>query len=178
LVKPINNSITFRQVGIPRQRMKFAGALRCIAQDLDRRGLKTFDIRLIRNEYIVDCGYQDPPGPTPVTVHYTAKDLDELEQVGATKRGTAAPAKEFLNQVQIFRSIGGYLDKNEAKLIRITNNAATGKDSIFKVEYITRDGEAMIDDRVGSALYDMCVSMYKQRGKLTGTGGRRSRWRG
>lgn len=159
-------------------RLKYATTLRCIAQDLELRGLKTFDIRPNEHEYVVECGYQEPPAPTPMTIHYTLKDLDELEQVGATKRGTAAPAKEFLNQVQIFRSIGGYLDKNEAKLIRITNNAATGKDSIFKVEYITREGEAMIDDRVGSALYDMCVSMYKQRGKLTGTGGRRSRWRG
>jgi hypothetical protein len=33
----------------------------------------------------------------------------------------------------------------------------------------------MVDDRPGSALYDMCVMMYKQRGKMTGTGGRFSR---
>lgn len=163
-----------------RFRIKYATTLRCIAQDLERRGLKTFDIRLSPkgDEYVVEGGYQEPPSPTPVTIHYTLKDLDELEDLGAAKRGTPAPAKEFLNQVQIFRSIGGYLDKNEAKLVRITNNAAAGKDSIFKVEYVTRDGESMIDDRAGSALYDMCVSMYKQRGKLTGTGGRRSRWRG
>jgi hypothetical protein len=160
-------------------RLKYARTLRCIAQDLERRGLKTFDIRLLQkgNEYVVEGGYQEPPSPTPVTIHYTLKDLDELEEAGAAKRGTPASAKEFLNQIQIFRSIGGYLDKNEAKLIRITNNATAGKDSIFKVEYVTRDGEPMIDDRAGSALYDMCVSMYKQRGKLTGTGGRRSRWR-
>ena len=157
--------------------MKFADALRCIAQDLDRRGLKTFDIRLIRNEYIVECGYQDSPGPTPVTVHYAAKDLNEIDLVGESKRGEAAPAKEFLNHAQIFRTIGGYLDRNEARLIRITNNDGQGKDANFKVEYVTREGEHIVEDRAGSALYDMCVAMYKQRGKLTGTGGRRSRWR-
>ena len=140
-------------------RLKYATTLRCIAQDLELRGLKTFDIRPNEHEYVVDCGYQEPPAPTPMTIHYTLKDLDELEQVGATKRGTAAPAKEFLNQVQIFRSIGGYLDKNEAKLIRITNNAATGKDSIFKVEYITRDGEAMIElDRRSTTCVCRCTS--------------------
>ena len=157
--------------------MKFADALRCIAQDLDRRGLKTFDIRLIRNEYVVECGYQDPPGPTPVTVHYAAQDLNEIDLVGESKRGEAAPAKEFLNHAQIFRTIGGYLDRNEARLIRITNNDGQGKDANFKVEYVTRKGEHIVEDRAGSALYDMCVAMYKQRGKLTGTGGRRSRWR-
>ncbi len=49
------------------------------------------------------------------------------------------------------------------------------KDTLFVVEYITRDGDLVVDDRAGAAIYDMCVQMYKQRGKLTGTGGRRSR---
>jgi hypothetical protein len=156
--------------------MKLADALRCIAQDLERRGLKTFDLRLIQNEYVVECGYQEPPGPTPVTVHYTAKDIVEVDVVGEGKRGETAPAKEFLNHAQIFRSIGGYLDRNEARLIRITNNDGPGKDVNFKVEYVTREGEHVVEDRAGSALYDMCVAMYKQRGNLTG-GGRRSRRR-
>jgi len=160
------------------RRMKYADALRCIAQDLERRGLRTFDVQLAQDEYLANCGYQEPPSPTPVTIHYTVKDLEELDQVGEGKRGEPSPAKEFLNQIQIFRTIGGYLDKNEARLIRMTNNEGPGKDSVFKVEYVTRDGEHMIDDRAGSALYDMCVVMYKQRGKLTGTGGRRSRGRG
>ena len=66
---------------------------------------------------IVECGYQEPPAPTPVSIHYTLKDIDELEQVGRnqTRRRPRGP-KNFINQVQIFRSIGGYLDKNEAKL--------------------------------------------------------------
>ena len=157
--------------------MRLADALRCIAQDLERRGLKTFDIRLLRNEYVVEGGYQVPPGPTPVTVHYTTKDLNEIDELGESKRGETAPAKEFLNHVQIFRTIGGYLDKNEARLVRISNNDGAAKDVNFRVEYVTREGEHIVEDRAGSALYDMCVAMYKQRGRLTGTGGRRSRWR-
>jgi hypothetical protein len=157
---------------------KYAMSLRCIAQDLERRGVKTFDIRQLRDEFVVAGGYQEPPSPTPVTIHYTLKDIDELDRAGERRRGEQAAGKDFLNQVQIFRTIGGYLDKNEARLIRITNNETDGKDAAFKVEYITREGEHMVDDRAGSALYDMCVGMYKQRGKLTGTGGRRSRGRG
>lgn len=158
--------------------MKLADALRCIAQDLERRSLKTFDIRVSGKEYIAECGYQEPPAPTPVTIHYTAKDIVDLDEAGENKRGEPAATKEFLNQVQIFRTIGGYLDKNQARLIRITNNDRPRKDSSFRVEYVTSEGEHVTDDHEGSALYDMCVVMYKQRGKLTGTGGRRSRWRG
>jgi hypothetical protein len=48
--------------------VNYATALRCIGQDLDRRGLKSFDIRLRGEEYIAECGYQEPPSPTPVSI--------------------------------------------------------------------------------------------------------------
>jgi hypothetical protein len=152
----------------------YAIALRCIGQDLERRGLKAFDIRLHGRNYIVDCGYQEPPAPTPVSLEYGPKDIAELERQGEGKRGEFTATQEFINQVQVFRTIGAYLDKNEAQLLRLTNNDGKQKDPLFKVEYITRDRERVVDDRAGAAIYDMCVQMYKQRGKLTGTGGRRS----
>lgn len=158
-------------------RITYADALRCIGQDLELRGLKVFDIRLERNEYVALCGYQQPPAPTPVTIHYSVKDLLDLDISGEAKRGKASSAKDFLNLVQIFRAIGGYLDKNEARLVRVTNNEGIGEEATFQVEYVTRDGERLIDDRAGSAIYDMCVVMYKQRGRMTGTSGRLSRWR-
>jgi hypothetical protein len=156
---------------------KYATALRCIGEDLERRGLKSFDIRSEGNEYVARCGYQDPPSPTPVTIQYTFKDIQELDRAGEGKRGEPSASTEFLNHVQIFRTIGGYLDKNEGHLVRLTNNEVNGKDFLFKVEYVTQDGERVIDDREGAAIYDMCVRMYKQRGKLTGTGRRLSRSR-
>jgi hypothetical protein len=159
--------------------IKCATALRCIGQNLEQRGLKSFDIRLEGTAYVAQCGYQDPPSPTPVIIEYTFKDLQDLERSGGGKRGeSSSSSKEFLSQVQIFRTIGNYIDKNEGLLIRITNNDATGKDSLFKVEYLTRDGERVVDDRAGAAIYDMCVTMYKQRGKMTGTEGPLARWRG
>jgi hypothetical protein len=112
-----------------------------------------------------------------VTIQYTSKDIQELDQAGEGQRSDLSATKDFLNQVQIFRTIGGYLDKNEGQLVRLTNNDGTGKDSLFKVEYVTQDGEQVVDDRAGTAIYDMCVTMYKQRGKLTGTGGRLARSR-
>lgn len=157
--------------------MDYAIALRCIGQDLERRGLKSFDIRLQAETYIVECGYQEPPAPMPVSLQYDSKDIEEFDRIGGSKRGENARAQEFINQVQIFRSIGAHLDKNESRLLRLTNNHGKGKDALFSVEYITRDGERIVDDRAGAAIYDMCVQMYKKRGKLTGTGGRRSNWR-
>jgi hypothetical protein len=145
----------------------YATALRCIGQDLERRGLKSFDIRLRGNIFMVEGGYQEPPSPTPVSVEYTFKDIDELDQSGENRRGGIFRAPEFINQIQIFRTIGGYLDKYEACLLRATNNDGKTKNSLFTVEYVTRDGDRVVDDLAGAAIYDMCVQMYKQRGKLT-----------
>ena len=158
-------------------RINFATGLRCIGQDLERRGIKCFDIRFDGSQYIVLGGYQEPPAATPVTIQYRPLDLADLDDAGAEKQGKPAPVKEFLNLVQILRAIGGFLDKNEARLIRLTNNEPHASEPAVKVEYISRDGERVLADRTGSALYDMCVAMYKQRGKLTGTGERFSRWR-
>lgn len=150
----------------------FATALRSIGQDIERRGLKTFDIRFDGAEFIALCGYQEPPAATPVELKYRASDIEELDRAGESQRGKTAPAKDFLNQPQVFRTIGGYLDKIEARLVRLANSDRRAKESTFVVEYINADGEHIVDDRAGAAIYDMCVSMYKRRGKLTGTGGR------
>jgi len=155
--------------------VNYASALRCIGQSLERRGLKSFDIRVEGQTYLVDCGYQEPPSQTPVSLRFGLTDLEDLERLGESKRGESMPTtQEFINQVQIFRTIGAFLDKNDARLLRLTNNDGKAKEAPFKVEYITRDGDHVVDDRAGAAVYDMCVQMYKQRGKPTGTEGRRS----
>jgi len=158
-------------------RITFGAALRCIGQDLERRGIKCFDIRLEANEYTALCGYQEPPAATPVTIQYRALDLADLDDAGAENQGKPAPAKEFLNLIQILRTIGNLLDKNEARLIRLTNNESSATEPSVKVEYLSGDGERVVAEHTGVALYDMCVANYKQRGRSTGTGGRFSRWR-
>ncbi|MGH7871633.1 MAG: hypothetical protein ACREQO_05385 [Candidatus Binatia bacterium] len=134
--------------------------------------LKSFDLKVEGDLYIAECGYQPPPSPTPVELRYTQADLRELSALGDEQRGKSGPTKEFLSQVQILRTIGGYLDRNRVTLLRITNNLArSGEDFSLRVEYLGVDGDQIVDDRAGAAIYDLCIAMYKQRKKLTGTGG-------
>ena len=146
--------------------INYSTALRCIGQDLEGRGLRTFDVISDTSGYIVLAGYQPPPAPMPVSLQYTPADILELDRAGREQRGTSSATKEFVSLVQILRAIGGYLDKNQARLIRISNNEAPGSSPSFSVEYETKEGERIVDDRDGSAIYDMCVSMYKQRRKV------------
>ena len=64
------------------------------------------------------------------------------------------------------RAIGGYVDQKKARLMRVSNNDCPGADVVFRIEYETRERERVVDDRSGSAIYDLCVNMYKRRGKL------------
>ena len=149
----------------------YSTSLRCIGQDLEHRGLKTLDLLKEGQDYVVRCGYQPPPAATPVTLHYSQGDIKQLEEEGREKRAAiAAPPRDFVTLVQILRAIGGYLDKIDARLVRISNNDAPSKDWMFRVEYVDQEGKKVVDDRAGSAIHDICVSMYKQRRRMTGTG--------
>jgi hypothetical protein len=140
--------------------------LRVIGQDLEIRGIKAFDIRAEGDKILVQCGYQMPPAATPVTLSYTPRDLREMRPQGEEKRGQALERRDFFTLSQTLRAIGGFVDEQKARLIRLSNNDFTGADVVFRIEYETRAGERLIDNRSGSAIYDLCVNMYKRRGKL------------
>jgi hypothetical protein len=64
---------------------------------------------------------------------------------------------------QSLRAIGTYVDRKGARLLSVSNNTSTG--TVVTIEYETAQGARVIDDRTGSAIYDMCVSFYKLRGR-------------
>jgi hypothetical protein len=142
-------------------------ALRAIGQDLEARGIKTFVIRREADFYVVEAGYQSPPAPTPVSLHYTLDDIEQLDQEGRKRRDHDAGVEDFLKLSQILRSIGSYVSCKGACLLSISNNNSTGTMPVVTIEYETPQGEQVIDDRTGLAIYDLCVSIYKLRGTLS-----------
>ncbi len=146
--------------------VSYSEILRVIGQDLETRGIKAFDIQDEGERIFVQCGYQDPPAATPVTLYYTPRDIQELRLQGEEKRGQPSGQRDFFTLSQTLRAIGGHVDQQKARLIRLSNNDCPGADVVFRIEYETREGEHVVDDRSGSAIYDFCVNMYKRRGKL------------
>lgn len=153
--------------------MNYAAALRAIGQDLHSRGLKTFELRTEGNEFVAECGYQGPPAETPVSLLYTARDLENLDSQGQTQRGRYSSSEDFWNLAQALRTVGAYLDKNRARLQRVTNNHLDGEECSYRVESLNANGEKVVDVWSQSALYEVCVMLYKRRQRPTGTGGRR-----
>jgi hypothetical protein len=140
-------------------------ALRAIGQDLEARGIKTFVIRCEADLYVVEAGYQSPPAPTPVTLYYTLNDIEQLDREGRERDNCNSGAKDFLSLSQSLRAIGTYVGRKGARLLSVSNNALTGTMPVVKIEYETAQGEQVVDDRTGSAIYDMCVSFYKLRAR-------------
>lgn len=139
-------------------------ALRAIGQDLEARGIKTFVIRCEPDLYVVEAGYQSPPALTPVTLYYTLDDIEQLDREGREDNRDSG-VKDFLSLSQILRAIGSYVGRRGARLLSVSNNVLTGTMPVVKIEYETAQGERVVDDRTGSAIYDLCVSIHKLRGR-------------
>jgi hypothetical protein len=161
------------------KKISFSNTLRCVGQDLSRRDFKIFDICIEGDRYLVRGGYTAPTATFPVAIHYSATDIRQLDLAGPEKRGKLPPpSEEFVNLEQVLRTFGGYLDKIEARLIHLTNSEPKGNGHSFRLEYETQDGDHKVEEHSTATVYDMCVAMYKRRGKMTGTNGLLKRQRG
>jgi hypothetical protein len=139
-------------------------ALRAIGEDLEQRGIKAFDITCAEDYYMVQGGYQAPPNPMPLSLSYSLEDIRYLDNEHREKRDQACNGHDFLRLPLILRSIAGYISRKKGRLLRISNNVATGTNAVFRIEYSNADNERVVDERAVSAIYDICVSQYKLRG--------------
>jgi len=147
-------------------------ALRAIGEDLEQRGIKAFDITCEEDYYMVQGGYQDPPNPMPLNLRYSIEDIRQLDREQREKRCQSPEGHDFLRLPLILRSIAGYVGRKKGRLLRISNNAATGTNAAFRIEYANADDERIVDERSVSAIYDLCVSQYKLRGTALPAGSR------
>ena len=104
------------------KKITFSNTLRCIGQDLSRRDFKIFDICSEGDRYLVRGGYTAPTATFPVAIHYTAADIKQLDSASPEKREKLPPPENLVNLAQALRTFGRYLDKIEARLIRLTNS--------------------------------------------------------
>src|SRR4030095_6740171 len=89
-------------------------ALRAIGHDLEMRGIKTFVIRCESDLYVVEAGYQSPPGPTPAILAYTLDDIEQLDGEGREGGDHDSGVKDFLSLSQILPAIGTYVGRKGA----------------------------------------------------------------
>jgi hypothetical protein len=143
-------------------RVSYTLALRCIGQDLVRRGLKTFEIKPEGGHFMVRPGDGSGSVEARQVIRYTPAAIDLIDRAGEAHRGKISDS-EFLHQAQMLRAIGDYLDRYNSTLIRIAKIQEDFAECPFRVEYRTREGDEIVDDRPGTVIFDMCVLMVQKR---------------
>lgn len=136
--------------------------LRIVGRDLDLRGIRTFILRCEDDLFVVKAGYQPPPAIMPVTVHYESSDIDRLlMETGDTDSLT--PVRDFSNLSEILSAVGSYVSRKQGRLISVSNTASTPAVAVVVVKYAPVGSDAVVEIFKGSAIYELCVSIYKAR---------------
>ena len=136
--------------------------LRIVGRDLEFRGIRTFILRCEDDLFVVRAGYQPPPAIMPVTVHYQSSDIDRLLiETGDTHSLT--PVRDFSNLSEILSAVGSYVSRKQGRLISVSNTASTPTIAVVIVKYALVGSDPVVEIFKGSAIYELCVSIYKAR---------------
>jgi hypothetical protein len=141
-----------------------ADALHTIGHDLQLRGIKTFTISCEADFFVVEGGYQSPPAITPVTLHYALDDLEQLDRKSQERNDHLSAAKDLLGLAKILWAIATYVNGKGSRLLSVANTNSTETMPVIKVEYETVQGATVVDYFTGSAIYELCISVYKVKG--------------
>ena len=141
-------------------------ALRSIGQDLDLRGIRTFRIRCEADLFIVEGGYQAPPAITPVTVHYSFRDVERLNREAQEK---TSHVSDLLSLAEILWAVAVYVGSRGGRLLSVSNMASTLSMPTLTIEYETDQNGRAIEEFKGSAIYELCISIYKLKGAMNKT---------
>ena len=140
-------------------------ALRSVGEDLDLRGIKTFTVTCNDDLLVVDAGYQSPPAPTPVTLHYARKDIEELDRKAQEGNYHLSARTAFNTLSEILPAVGYYVCDKEARLLTVSNMASTDNSPLIDVQYETMQSDRVVERLTGSAIHALCVRAYKRRAR-------------
>ncbi|HEY0724088.1 MAG TPA: hypothetical protein VGD41_08920 [Pyrinomonadaceae bacterium] len=138
-------------------------ALRSIGEDLELRGIRTFLIRFEGDLFVVEGGYQSPPATTPVSLHYSHKDITELDRKSRERSVCLFATRSFIYLPKILLSLENYVHDKGACLLSVSNIGSTETISVIDIEYETLQRERVFDRFMMPAIYALCVRDHKRR---------------
>lgn len=141
----------------------FVEGFRAIGNDLEFRGIRTLSIRCEGDFFVVEGGYQPPPAPMPVTLHYSYKDIEDLNRKACERGDHLSARTSFIYTTEILPAIAAYVTAKEAVLLSLSNTASTNFERILDIEYETKRGEQVVERLTDSDVYALCVGAHKRR---------------
>ena len=140
-------------------------ALRTLGDDLDLRGIKTFAIRYEDDLLVVDGGYQSAPAATPVSLHYSPKDIEQLDRKARERSDYLSATRSFIYSSEILSSVGTYVSDKGGHVLSISNTSSTESMPVIDIEYETAQRERKFERLTDSDIYALCVRYHKRRGR-------------
>ena len=157
-----------------------ARMLRAIGQDLERKAIATFCLRLAEGRYYVRGLTDMKKAPCraisvwaklrgesvcadALELSYSLEEIERLDAIGRARRGSANGTPDFLALPQQLRALGAMIDRKGGAIIRLDRIAYEGMIPAVAIHYKTRSADDAAEEHTASNLYDYCVHMYKSR---------------
>jgi hypothetical protein len=140
----------------------YAGALRCIGQELQHQNIDVFELTIHANELRLQCGDPNPPHTGLIEMVFSKEKIQMIDREGRARRGQSTREIRFDSIPEILRAVGEYIDKKSSYL-RWINNSGSSSDAALELEYQTRTGEVEMETLTMSFIRDASVRMYQRR---------------
>ncbi|MBM4262481.1 MAG: hypothetical protein FJ145_13760 [Deltaproteobacteria bacterium] len=150
--------------------------LRALGQALEAEGITVFEMKSEAGKYVVSGA---PEKPTSLlaklkqlkkkegarTLSFMAQDLLRLQWQGQHQRKTPNTLPDFYNLSNTLRTIGAYLDAQNAELLGIEKRPLS-----LTLLYKNDDGHPHVEDRTIASFYEIFVERYGQRQRSSSYG--------
>jgi len=143
----------------------YAGAFRCIGQELQSQNIEVFELRSHADEFRLQCGDPNPPYTGLIEMLFSKEKIQMIDREGRRRRGQLTGEIRFDSIPEILRTVGEYIDRKGGYL-RWINNSGSSFDAALELEYQTRAGQVQMETLTMSFIRDACVRMYQRRTKL------------
>lgn len=143
--------------------LNYRQALRAIGQDLDGHGAVAFEITVTDKEYVVQCDCDLPPPENLLSLRYSDKILEQIDSMGRLKRTGVISQSSTDTLAAALRSVGVYMDRENGRLLRISNYEFAGPEIAFRIQFALADGTQVENDLSKSALDKLSISLLQER---------------
>lgn len=143
----------------------YAGALRCIGQELQERNIELFELECHAGGFRAQCGDPNPPYTKLIELVFSNESIQRIDREGRAQRGRARGEIRFDGIPEVLRAAGDYVDKKAGRLRYISNGDASS-DGALLVKFQSRTGDIESKSLTASFLRETCVEMHKRRSDL------------
>jgi hypothetical protein len=153
---------------VPRSKIRYSNALRCIGQNLESMELKAVEIKTHGENYVVQLWYKGISLSMDLEQHYTLDDIKQLEIKGREKGKAFGASPNLLSLSHVLRLAGNYVDRIGGRLIRVS-----WQDQSDKIQSVTIQFEPSSGSRGGkqgesqvTTIEELCIHIYKQKKRI------------